>query len=372
MGPRRPLTAATVLALSLGLAACGGGSSDGLATGEDFSVLGALAELPPISSDASLMVSTGDLVGASELADLELPESDEDVVAWIGTITGTPQDGQVGRVFVPLASMLQESAGQSAEVSDELGWSLLDVRAFAEVNAPPQKFLAVAGDFDDDTLSGLPEVVDGVATAGEGEDLSMDPNGTTPARRLGQPLRMAQDGSVLAASPSTQTVQQWVAGETETLADDEAYAAVAAALDEADVVGALLGPGQPFSPAGLLGPDATEDLAAQMEQMRDQLVAAPFDVVGLGFGVEEDDAVVTVVYHFGTDAAAADAVPVLETLYAEGTSLQTGGPFSDHVVLREAAADGPVAVVTLDVPADRPPSTILSMYSSQELPFMHQ
>lgn len=381
-------TAATVLAVTLGLAGCsdtthgdtntdtnGDGAGDaagGLAAGADYTVLGALGELPQVASDGDPIVSTGDLVGASELAGMTRPEGDEELVQWIGALTGLPQDGEVSPVFVPLAALLHNGAGSPSEVADDLGWSLADVDAYAEVSAPPQSFTAVVGDVGDDTLASLPQVVDGVATAGEGEDLSIDPEAQTIARPLGQPLRMAQQESVLVASPNTHHVQGWLTGEAQTLADDDAYAAVAAALDEAYVVGAFLGPGAPFNPAAVLGPGGTDEAVAELTELRDQLVSTPFDVVGLGFGVEDGEAVVTVAYHFGTDAAAQQAVPVLESLFAEGRSIQSGSPISAYVEIRDAAADGTVAVVTLDLASGRSPQTVQSMYAAQDLPFMHQ
>lgn len=69
------------------------------------------------------------------------------------------------------------------------------------------------GDFDEETLAGLAGGRGGVATAGEGEDLSVHQGAVTVARPLGRPLRMAQDGSVQVASPSTGLARQWLAGE---------------------------------------------------------------------------------------------------------------------------------------------------------------
>lgn len=66
------------------------------------------------------------------------------------------------------------------------------------------------------------------------------------------------------------------------------------ALDEAGVVGAQLGPGLPFSPQSLLGRGSEDEAAA----------------------------VVTAAYDFATDAATQDAVPVLESLFTGGKSLQ--------------------------------------------------
>lgn len=394
MGLHRSLTAATVLALSLTLAACGDGGSStesangtteetgttegtgatGLAAGEDYSVLGALAELPDISADGTLTVSTGDLVGASELAGLTRPDGadDEELVAWIGGLIGAPQEeGGTGRVYVPLAALLDQGLSRPSEVAEDLGWSVRNVDAYAEVDAAPHRFTVVVGDFDEQTLAGLPEAAEGVSTAGEGEDLSSYLETRTPARPLGQPLRMAQEGSTLVASLSTASVQQWNAGGGPTLADHESYAAVAGTLDDAGVVGAYLGPGAPFSPATLLGEGGTEEAEAQITELTDQLVDAPFDVVGLGFAVEDGETVVTVAYHFATEAAADEAAPVLEKLYAEGRSVQGGVPISDYVKVREVAVDDTVAVVTLDVPADRPPNLLLAMFTARDLPFMY-
>ena len=166
-----------------------------------------------------LMVQTGDLVAATELAGLERPsEPDIDAVAsWIFPLTGLPREDEFAPLFVPLGQVFNyQSLRDIAEFDTALGWSLVDANAFVEQSTPPESFAVITGDFDETTLNpDLTEVADGVVSYGEGEDfetnLSGDPN---PVDRLGRPVRLAWDGDRIAASFSTPFVQQWLAGPT--------------------------------------------------------------------------------------------------------------------------------------------------------------
>ena len=110
-------------------------SSLDLSSGDDYTVLGALAELPVSTDTDGLMVQTGDLVAATELAGLERPsEPDIDAVAsWIFPLTGLPREDEFAPLFVPLGQVFNyQYLRDIAEFDTALGWSLVDANAFVE------------------------------------------------------------------------------------------------------------------------------------------------------------------------------------------------------------------------------------------------
>ena len=351
-------------------------SSLQLSSGDDYTVLGALAELPVSTDTDGLMVQTGDLVAATELAGLERPsEPDIDAVAsWIFPLTGLPREDEFAPLFVPLGQVFNyQYLRDIAEFDTALGWSLVDADAFVEQSTPPESFAVITGDFDETTLNpDLTEVADGVVSYGEGEDfetnLRGDPN---PVDRLGRPVRLAWDGDRIAASFSTPFVQQWLAEPDETLADDAALAGVATALDEADVVAAVLTRVEPgFDQLGSSQPISSEVLAELQDVVQDQVPLAPFDAVGFGWNAVDGEAAITVAYHFSSADGAADSVASLEKLYREGLSMVTNEPISESVTIDEIAATGDVVSVSLSIPDDSRPQVIYDMLLRRDLPFI--
>lgn len=372
----RRLRAAVLLA-PLILAACSSGpGTDSLGVDDDYSVLGALGEVPAAAAGEQFLVATADVASASAEAGLSRPDGVDDPDAfrdWIGPLTGGPgADRMHAQVMVPMGNLLsQHMMAPVQEVDAELGWSLVDVDAFVELTAPPLNYAVVVGD-DLAPAEGLPEVTDGIVTAGEGEDYSVDPGDVTAARPIGSPLRMAVDAGGLAASNDTTLLEDWLAG-SETLADDPVLAAVAAELDDEEVLSALVSRGHAASLVDAiagrqLSPEQAEKILADHE---DLVPVGPFGAVGIGFGVDDGEGRVTVVLHFDDDAAAEAAVPVLERQFAEANSLQTGRPVSDMFRLLDAEAEGPMAVLEM-VPSDGATVHMVPrLLMVGDLPFVH-
>jgi hypothetical protein len=368
-----------IVLLTIGsvVAACGdsGGGESRLSSGDGYSVKGALAELPAGAHDDGSLISTGDLAAATELLGLDRPEQadGESVVRWLGPLTTTSgEDGRFGPLFVPLGEVFNvQRLNEVAAYDEALGWSVIDVDAFVEYSAPPNLFAVVAGDLDDATLSSdLDEVSEGVVTYGDGDDLEQNLEAPNPVDPLGRPIRLAQDGDRIAASFSTPMVEEWVAGADETLADDEALASVAEALDEADVVAAVLTAAQGGIDPLVGGELSPEQLEAVMAQVEEQVPPAPFDVVGIGWGADEGEAAIEVAYHFSSADDASEAVGSFERLYGEGTSLVTNEPISDQLTLDDVTADGEVVAVSLTLPDDSRPQVIYDMLFRRDLPFI--
>ncbi len=350
-------------------------SSLHLSSGDDYTVLGALAELPVSTDTDGLMIQSGDLVAATELAGLERPsEPDIDAVAsWIFPLTGLPREDKFAPLFVPLGQVFNyQYLRDIAEFDTALGWSLVDANAFVEQSTPPESFAVITGDFDETTLNpDLIEVADGVVSYGEGEDFEPDLSEANPVDRLGRPVRLAWDGDRIAASFSTTFVQQWLAGPDETLADDAALAAVATALDQADVVAAVLTRVEAgFDQLGSGQPISSEVLAELQDVVQDQVPLAPFDAVGFGWNAVDGEAAITVAYHFSSAEEAADSVASLERLYREGLSLVTNQPISESVTIEDIAAAGDVVSVSLSLPDDSRPQVIYEMLLRRDLPFI--
>lgn len=367
-------TAAVVSALVLatGLAGCGGDDDGGdLAAGDGFSVEAALAELavPDGQDDQLVMVSVADLDAAAAANDAgPRPDAPDDEAAeWLRTVAGSSGGETTPIVMVPPVDVVGGSRATPADAEDELGWSLLDVEAVAEVVAPPFRFAVVAGDLDEDTLADADLARDGdVFSVGVGEDGDIDPDATTAVRPIGAPLRMAAADGRLAVSTSTGAVEDWVGGEAETLADDDDLAAVAAALDDGDVVSAYLARGDFTSTAVALGnPEAAAQAADSLA------ISEPFAAVGIGWASDDGRPVFTVAYAFADEGAAADGSEQVEAAYAEGASLQTRQPLADLVELEEVTTDGAVVVARLTPVEEGRPQVLADMLLSRDLPFAH-
>jgi hypothetical protein len=350
---RSPALVLAALLLPAGLVACSDdGGGDRVAAGDGFSVEGGLAELaaPPDADEGQMITLT--------VVDLD---------AAAAANGGAAPDDEEALVFVPPIEALGGSRGARAdEVEAELGWSLDDVDALAEVVAPPFRFAVVTGDVDEDALARADLAQDGeIYSAGDGEDLEQDPDDVTAARPIGAPLRMAVDDGRLAASSSTAAVEGWLEGDGDTLAADDDLAAVAAALDEADAVSAFLARGDLTSRAAAI-PD--EEVA---ERLADELpIAEPFSAVGVGWGAEDGEAVMTVAYAFGDEDTATAAVTQVEAAFT-GASLQTRRPLTDLVTVEEVEADGSVVVAHLTLGEDGRARVLADMLISRDLPFVH-
>lgn len=353
---RSPALVLAALLLVPGLAGCGGDDPDRLAAGDGFSVEAALAELPvPPDLDEDdargLTVVVVDLeaaAGANDAGDRPEP-GDEDLGDWLLTATGTTVDAGEGGfppVFVPPVEVLgAERLASVEELEDELGWSVLDVDAVAEVVAPPFRFGVVTGAVGEDTFAaaGREPDEDGVVTVGEGEDLETDPAGATSARPLGSPLRMAAEGDRLVASSSTDAVADWRGGEPATLAEEDDLRATAAALDEAEVVSAYLTTAIPREGA--------------------------FTALGIGWAGEEGGSRIVLAYAFADEEAAERGAEEVEAVFAADTAVG-GSALADLLELDEVVLDGTVVVAHVQPGPEGRPQIPLSLLQQADVPFV--
>lgn len=368
--------AAGVLALGLVLAggtACGsdddGDDSDMAGAAqpfdEEFSVLGALGELPVTEIDLDkAVVSVADLDAASEAGGVERPSdgSREALLPWLGPLTGM----EPNPVFVPIAEGFNHSAAAPSEFAEIAGWSLNDVAHFAEISAAPHRFTVATG-LDDDVLAdSLVDSGDGVRSSTEGEDFEVAPADASAVDRLGRAIRFLQRGNAVGFGTSTPLVNAW-GSEGETLADHDPYGRVAAALDDQDVVSAVLVRATEGGFQGAVGQSlSAEQLAALEEKMGEHIPADPFDVVGIGW---DADGEVHVAYHFADADAAQAGVDVLEKAWREGSSMVTLQPFAELVTVEDADVEGSVAVITV-IPVDERATRPWQMLQQREPVFV--
>jgi hypothetical protein len=330
-----------------------GGSGGSGASGEGLeTIAGALAAVPE-SREESETVLWGDMARAAELAGLERPDDPGDtdaVVDYVQSLTTGRIDADTTS---PVLVLPPEAAGvdrvnELDAFADEVGWSILDVDRFIERQTEPDVVTVLEGGFQESAMSeALGEPSDGLWVAGHRDagEFEIDIADRTVARPLGESLWLGLDGNRLAVARSRDSAEaaRGNGSEAATLADDEAFAALGAALDAEDPYAAMLvRPGLAIDPV---------DMRATPEQA-DALcdVALPEATTGVATGLADDDGPVYLVAlaHDSSAAAAANA-EAFEDVVASGTSAATREPWSDMVTLDgvEVTGDDRVVVARL-------------------------
>ena len=327
-----------------------------------YSVADSLRQIPvaALQSGPVLAVS-GDLDRASQLAGVDRPAHDADadaVIGWAEAITGLPHDGKNSDVaVVPLDVVRFERIAQIDEIREELGWSALDVATYAGVDSPPQHFGSMTGSFDDTQIDAAQgDRTDGIWSLG-GDDFAVDLKTVTAARPLGSSVRTALEDGRLGEAASTPAIEAWVAGSTESLADDPAMMSVAEALDDAAVYSAVV-------VRGATDAGSTSTPSAPSTAKTDEL--APFDAFGAGADHDDNGAQIVLAYHCDDDAGATHNGQALRTLFETGSSDRTRQPWSELVEVDDVHVNGQMVVVTLNVLGGRAPTLAYEAIFSRE------
>jgi len=92
-------------------------------------------------------------------------------------------------------------------------------------------------------------------------------------------------------------------------------------------------------------------------------------LVGIAWSVDDGQAVITLVNHFGDDAAAAAQIEPLRTLFEQGETSRTSQPFASMYALESVEAEGPVTITTLRLADDGRAATAFQMLHRLEVPF---
>lgn len=376
MNRSRCISLALLVVSALAIAACDSGDGDD-GSKKGYSIRGLLAEIPVAAFDdesGQLQIVTGDLDLATEEAGLERPAADSDpgsdelLDEWLLPLTGVPRDGfedKMGTLLPTAAS--PDRLDDNGEIAEEFGWSLLDVHSFLELQNPPETFTVLAADVTaEDLTDAIGDADDDIWRLG-GDDFQTNLDEISAARPLGQSVRMALRDGLLAVSRSTPPVEDWLADDGDTLADDEALAAVAGALDDAGVYTAML------VEADLSFETSYGSLPAeQLAQLRAEGdLIQPFDALGVGLAVDDDDkAVATFVYHHAdADTAEANA-EIVENVFSAGTSFVSRRPLKEMFEVQDVKVDGDVVVATLGF-RDARPAIVFQMILTRDAPTTH-
>lgn len=345
-----------------GCALLPGGPDDDAASGSPFSDL--LADIPDTQGNRQQLQLT-DYAGLARAAGLDWPLADgaDAAGAFSKAMLGN------GEVLVPAALLGQLQADDAWRA--ELGFGAGDVDAAAETGVPPSVLsvfhataepsaIASAVAADEAWSADLQTAErDGVTVYSWGDDpQAVDVARTSPVRRLGQGgvLAVAGDGLVVWATDPA-TVDAALAtragkGDAGRLSDDDSFAALARALDDAGCYTAFLSDQVPvLDPLSLLGPRATPAAIEQLQaQLEDGPALPPYQAVGIGNAVNPDSGQGYIVFAFATGSAGeAQAVAdAFTAVVAEGTSAATNQPWSALLTVRDTSTDGSVAVVTVD------------------------
>lgn len=322
-------------------------SPEGDVQSASFSVLAALGQIPASAAEdagSMLQVSAADLVAAGEQAGLTLPTdptSSDELLAFMGPLTGIARDGARLRLFVPYPQMFVDRAPtRLEEFRGEVGFTPGEVTSFVALESPPARFIVVDGV---SLPAGLPEVVPGVRSIGEGEDFESTLESTTAARPLGRPLRVAEQEGRVALSLGTTPVIDWLTGPTTgTLAEHPTLAALAVRLDEQAVVSSML-----------LTFDGDADA---------------YRGLGLGWSADDAGARATVVFTYDSVGEAESQLGSIEAGFS-GDSLVTGQPVAEIALLESIEVRGSEVVAIVRFPDPPFPSRLWQMLLTRDGPF---
>ena len=339
MNPRMPLAAAALIATAIG---CGG--SDDSSSGST-SMAGLLERIPLTALDDPdggyfewAQISMGDVLKASELAELPRPDIDDldaSTVWYVDLARGVPVDsGGTGyTLFGPDFPQFKGAIGVIEEVEDEFGFSPFAIDSYISFSAPPTQMAVFAGEL---TLSDdLVDIGDGVVSAGEGEDFMVSPETRTAIRSLGRPYRLAESDGLVAVSLSTPLIEDWLS-DGESLADDPDLGAAAEALDDGGSVAAVL----------LINDFDGVQLA---EDIPVSPIEVPFSVIGIGTAEVEEAAGNVIVYVFADEDDAQSALPAIETGWTDGDLMTWRAPMADYFNVVSVEQNGRAVVVTATV-----------------------
>lgn len=345
------------------------GDDGGEDSGGEFSVAELLAEIPESTLDDGYSLTASDIDRAAELANAERPSDDADVdeiLDWALAMSGVRADeGEGNPVAVLFPQAVNENRlAQIDEFRDELGWSLLQISSFIELNLPPVRFTVMDGSFDTDELDdALGGADDGIWSVG-GEDFETDLADASAARPLGESLRLAERDGVLAVSRSTPPIEEWVEDDSDTLAEDDALVAVATALDDSEVYTAMILDGETLSIGGAA-------ITPEQLQEFEETALQPFDVLGVGLSMDDGDALATFVYHHVDEDTAEENAARLEDLIEDGASLVDQEPLSNRFELVDVTVDGNTVTMTLHLADDALARQVFSMVFAQDIIATH-
>jgi len=334
---RQILVVSALLLVGVGCGDASNGDGNGAADGATASVLGLLGVVPDTEGNRGQPIFYGNL---NRLRDGDNADSLADDVTLLMdrssnsfSLSRTVSNGILKPEFVEFT-----------------GFDTRDIDAFVDFGSQTDQVTAIVGSFDaGDLESGLRsspggdelvlETIDDVSYFALGRDDEIDFAAVSAIRRLGEPLRIAVNGPVLFWSRSRALVDACVGAasdSTVSLADDAGYSSIAAALDAAAVVSALL-----------LPPWGSES----------------WTVAGLGESFHGETSTLTVSLHYADEAAAAAAVDAFRAHLETGVSLFNPTPWSEVLTATDIHAEGSQMFAAL---TSKNPGIATEIYLTQE------
>lgn len=252
-------------------------------------------------------------------------------------------------------SVRRAATASYADFRRTFGWSLADVDAF--VTAMPPHPVTMKGRFDEAALTAaLGPPTSGVWASGESGKLDL--GRATPANPTGQSVRIALADGLLVNGlddASTSAAVRAANGEGPTLADDATLAALAAALDGADVYGALLVRRSSFTPRP--GRSGAAPSSA--------VLPARFTGIASGGAADGSGPLHVLVWTHADDAAATKNAAAIEKLLADGTS-DTGKTYAELFDVVDVRTAGSTVTARLRPKGQRPSSWADFLVRGQE------
>ena len=318
------------------------------------------------AGDAPLALSLADTVRAEQAAvalgsERASPRTTESVI-------GLSLD-----VGLTVPALAMRSPG---ELPDAAGFGIADIDRFVDLQRAPDSFMSASGTFDPDAIGSalaessfwgpkmeVRESAQMRSWVWGNDSLAIDMEGVDALHPIGRAVQIAADESRLLSGARVAVLDDALAigdGEVPTLADDDRFASVAAALDDADAFSAYISI-TPWtvaestlpSPVGQAVPNAEPHLSA-------------FDAFAIGTALAGgEQAIVVVLLHKTAEQAAANA-DLLREVLAKGNERITGEaqPWSEVFSSATVNHEGPVVTASL-VPAEPSPRRWMQMWSTR-------
>lgn len=356
---RLPLVSAgLVLALAAPLT-CAGEDDDLGGAGAEGSV-SQLLELVPDTAGTRSQVVYGSLARVRAATGIDEPSGDPG--DYVGELIRASGNGWV------VAEPFRSHALQITP--EEVGFDLTAIDASIEAGTPPEQVAVFTGRLDaaevDDALTSFEPFADDVevgehadvATYRFGAEGTIDVANRSGTRPLGESLRLGVDEGVVWWTRTDDALDgalDAAAGDEDSLADDDGFAATAGALDELKAYTAVFTADADAydgtDVAGSLGRDLTPE---QVEAIEEQLGDAGgaglvrWDVAALGETLVDGQPGLAIVLGHEDEASATDNVERLETVLREGQSRMTRRPWSDLCDDPDVRRDGTTVIATCD------------------------
>jgi hypothetical protein len=321
-----------------------------------------LLQFVPDTRETRSLVVMGDVAEAAEVRGVEIPTEDEaafPVAGYFSELSGMSDETPV---MFPPTEWMRELQGDD-EIRAELGFSFGQVDAFASTGEPPDTIEVLLGRFDtaqiESTLAEVPywsdeqeEVEHGGATYYRWlDDLEVDYDRMSPARPLGHGGRMWVSDDHVVRTRSDAAVEGAIdaAAGDDSLADDETFGSLAAALDHVGVYSVFLSDdvidGSDSEAVVGFGADQAElDAYAEALAAGDHVLLEEVEAYGSAWGlIDGEVAVLLALAARDEDAAVANEDVFVERFENESSPI-SGRVYAEDLDLVRSEVDGAVTV----------------------------